>query len=414
MQRVKLRTVIASSPPGVESSERRKRVTTLLGCFLHFDFSFMLWVLFGALGIPLSDAAGLSPAQKGFVVALPILVGSLLRVPVGVLVDRFGGTRVGVALLGFLFVPLALAARLTPTLASLVVTGALLGVAGASFAVALPLASRWFPPHRQGLAMGVAAAGNSGTVVTNLVAPRLALAIGLGATFGAAMVGLAVVLVAFAVLAHEPPQGRSRTARLVLPSLRDPDLRWMCLFYAITFGGYVGLSSFLPLYLRDAYGVTPIHAGYLTAGLAVLGSCSRPIGGLIADRLGGDRVLSVLLIAIALAYGVEAQQPELSAMVGALGVSMTCLGLGNGAVFQLVPQRFQRELGAATGVIGAIGGVGGFVLPTLLGGVRQYTGGFGYGFAVLCAVAATGAVCLRRLTSRRGRWHEVTLAAQRM
>ena len=168
------------------------------------------------------------------------------------------------------------------------------------------------------------------------------------------------------------------------------------------------------LCLTQPAAVTAIHAGYLTAGLAVLGSCSRPIGGLIADRLGGDRVLSVLLIAIALAYGVEAQQPELSAMVGALGVSMTCLGLGNGAVFQLVPQRFQRELGAATGVIGAIGGVGGFVLPTLLGGVRQYTGGFGYGFAVLCAVAATGAVCLRRLTSRRGRWHEVTLAAQRM
>ncbi|HEY6178599.1 MAG TPA: MFS transporter, partial [Kofleriaceae bacterium] len=288
------------------------------------------------------------------------------------------------------------------------------GVAGASFAIALPLASRWFPPERQGLAMGVAAAGNSGTVVTNLVAPRLALAIGLGATFGVAMVGLAVVLVAFAVLAHEPPREAPRPARRMLPSLGDPDLRWMCLFYAITFGGYVGLSSFLPLYLRDAYGVTAIHAGYLTAGLAVLGSCSRPIGGLIADRLGGGRVLSVLLIAIAVAYGVEAQRSGLSVMIGALGVSMTCLGLGNGAVFQMVPRRFQRDLGAATGVIGAVGGVGGFVLPMLLGGMREVTGAFGHGFAVLCALAATGAVCLRWLISRRGRWHDITLAAHRM
>lgn len=367
----------------------------------------MLWVLFGALGIPLSDAAGLSPSQKGFVVALPILVGSLLRVPVGILVDRFGGKRVGLALLGFLLVPLGLAAQITPSLASLIVIGAMLGAAGASFAVALPLASRWFPPERQGLAMGVAAAGNSGTVVTNLVAPRLAVAIGLGATFGVAMLGLVVVLVAFALLAHDPPSQPSVGVRR--PSFRDPNLRWMCLFYAITFGGYVGLASFLPLYLRDGYGVTPIHAGYITAGLAFLGSCSRPIGGIISDRLGGSRVLAALLIPISIAYVLEARQPQLAVMVGLLGVSMTCLGLGNGAVFQMVPQRFHRDLGAVTGVIGAVGGVGGFLLPTLLGAVRQYTGSFGAGFATLGLLAAAAATCLRLLISARGPWRVIAL-----
>lgn len=401
------------SYPDLTPTERRNRLTTLLGSFLHFEYSFMLWVLIGALGIPLSEAAGLSPSQNGLVVAVPILAGSLLRVPAGVLVDRFGGKRIGVLLLGFLFLPLTLATRLTPTLPSLLVIGAMLGAAGASFSVALPLASRWYPPDRQGLAMGVAAAGNSGTVVTNLLAPHFAIALGLSATFGLAMVGLAVVVVAFALLAHEPPRRTARPARFVLPSLRDPDLRWMCLFYAITFGGFVGLCSFLPSFLRASYGLEPIDAGYLTAGLALLGSASRPIGGIISDRLGGGRVLAFLLIPIALAYSLEAGQPGLHIMIGLLGISMVCLGLGNGAMFQMVPQQFQRNIGAVTGMIGAVGGLGGFMLPTLLGSMRQYTGSFGIGFATLAVLSVAGAICMRLLISEHGRWRTLALTEQR-
>jgi MFS transporter, NNP family, nitrate/nitrite transporter len=386
------------------TSETWKRRSTLLACFLHFDFSFMLWVLIGALGIALSEAAHLSPAQKGIVVAVPILAGSIMRVVVGVLVDRIGGKRVGMMLLAFLFIPLTLAWQLTPTLPGLIVIGAMLGTAGASFACALPLASRWFPPERQGLAMGIAAAGNSGTVVTNLVAPRLVIAIGLGATFGVAMLALAFVLVAFTVLAYEPPR-KSTGARF--PSLRDPDLRWLCLFYAITFGGYVGLSSFLPLFFRDAYGATPIHAGYMTAFLACMGSFARPIGGIIADRIGGARLLGVLLLPIALAYGIASSLPPLPVMLVVLAITMTCLGLGNGAVFQIVPQRFTRDLGAVTGLIGAIGGLGGFFLPTLLGSVRQATGSFSFAFVVLASIATIAAVSLRVLMSARGRWARI-------
>jgi len=385
-----------------------KRRTTLLACFLHFDFSFMLWVLIGALGIPLAEAAQLSPAEKGFVVALPILAGSLMRIPIGLLVDRLGGKRIGVMLLAFLFFPLALAWQLPPSLPTLIVIGALLGFAGASFAVALPLASRWFPPDRQGLAMGIAAAGNSGTVVTNLVAPRLVAAFGLGATFGIAMIGLAGVLLAFALLAHEPPR-KIPPAPAKLPSLRDRDLRWMCLFYAITFGGYVGLSSFLPLFLRDNYGLSAIQAGYITAGLACAGSLARPIGGIISDRLGGTRVLAFLLIPIAGLYAFESTLPPLPLMVAGLAGSMLCLGLGNGAVFQIVPQRFGRNLGAVTGLIGALGGIGGFLLPMLLGGLRGATGSFGYGFAILALLAGVAAVAIRVLTSARGRWAEIVV-----
>jgi NNP family nitrate/nitrite transporter-like MFS transporter len=385
------------------TGDRWKRRSTLVACFLHFDYSFMVWILIGALGIPLAEAAHLSPAQKGFVVAVPILTGSLMRIPIGRCADRFGGRRVGILLLAFLFLPLALAGPLAPTLPGLLTVGAMLGTAGASFAVALPLASRWFPPERQGLALGIAAAGNSGTVVTNLVAPRLAASIGVASTFLVAMIALAVVLVAFAVLAHEPPR-KATPSRAPWPSFKDADLRWMCLFYMITFGGYVGLSSFLPLFLRDSYGVSPIEAGYITGGLAFLGSGSRPIGGIIADRFGGARVLSVLMIPIAGAYAFEAGAPALPLMISALAVSMVCLGLGNGAVFQIVPQRFQRNIGAVTGVVGALGGIGGFLLPTLLGTVRQHTGSFAYGFFALALLAGVAAACLRILVSSRGKW----------
>jgi NNP family nitrate/nitrite transporter-like MFS transporter len=386
----------------MDPTASRARLSTLVACFLHFDFSFMVWILIGALGIPLADAAHLSPGQKGVVVAVPLLAGSLLRIPVGLCADYFGGRRVGIALLAFLFVPLALAWQIAPSLPSLIAIGAMLGAAGASFSVALPLASRWFPPERQGLVLGIAAAGNSGTVVTNLVAPRLAASIGVASTFLVAMGALALVLAAFAALAHEPPR-RAARATFRFPSLSDPDLRWLCLFYMITFGGYVGLSSFLPLYLRDGYDLAPIDAGYITAGLAFLGSASRPIGGFVADRVGGARLLAMLMVPISVAYAIEASEPALPMMIATLAVSMLCLGLGNGAVFQIVPQRFGRDIGAVTGVVGALGGIGGFFLPTLLGNMREYAGTFGYGFAALAIVAAVAAGCLL-LGSPRRRW----------
>jgi NNP family nitrate/nitrite transporter-like MFS transporter len=306
-----------------------------------------------------------------------------------------------------LFLPLTLAWQSTPSLPALLAIGAMLGAAGASFAVALPLASRWFPPERQGLALGIAAAGNSGTVVTNLIAPRLAASIGIASTFLVAMVALAIVLALFALLAYEP---RRKPARVTFPSLRDTDLRWMCLFYMITFGGYVGLASFLPLMLRDAYGVTPVHAGFITGGLAFLGSASRPIGGIIADRVGGARMLAVLMIPIACAYAFEASAPALPLMIAALALSMMSLGLGNGAVFQIVPQRFQRNIGAVTGLVGAVGGLGGFVLPTMLGTVREHTGTFAAGFGALAVVASCAALALRGLLSSRGKWATAAVA----
>src|SRR3954470_10098526 len=176
---------------------------TLIAAFLHFDLSFMLWVLLGALGIFIAQDLKLSPAEKGMMVAIPILSGSLLRVPSGLLSDRYGGKRVGIAMLAFLFLPLLLGWQLGDSLPSLLAVGLMLGTAGASFAVALPLASRWYPPQRQGLVMGIAAAGNSGTVIANLVAPRVAAIVGWHTVLALTMIPLAVVLVVFSLLAKD-------------------------------------------------------------------------------------------------------------------------------------------------------------------------------------------------------------------
>jgi NNP family nitrate/nitrite transporter-like MFS transporter len=378
---------------------------TLIASFLHFDLCFALWVLLGALGISIADSAHLSPAEKGLVVAIPTLSGSLMRVPVGLLADRSGGKRVGTAMLVFLFVPLLLGWRAGDSLPALVSIGLMLGVAGASFAVALPLASRWYPPERQGLAMGVAAAGNTGTVIANLAAPQLAERYGWHAVLLLATVPLAVVLALFLALASDSPaHPQPAPPRQYFATLRHADLWWFCLLYGVTFGGYVGMSSFLPLFLHDQYALDPVTAGLVTAVAAFCGSAVRPIGGYLADRVGGVQMLSVLLLAITTSYLLASRLPPVALLVPLLLVWMSCLGLGNGSVFQLVPQRFRREIGIATGVVGAVGGLGGFALPIVLGSIGQTTGSYAAGFVVMAVVAALAFVALRVLAAVQHGW----------
>lgn len=377
---------------------------TLVASLLHFDMSFMLWVLPASLAVFIAEDLHLTAALKGLLVAIPILTGSLLRVPVGLLADRFGGRAVGAALLVFLFLPLVAGWLVPPSVASMFLVASTRGVAGASFAVALPLASRWYPPERQGLVMGVAAAGNSGTVVVNLVAPRLAAVIGWPAVFGVAMAPLAVVLILFLILAREAPGVHRASLAASARVVATCDAWFFCVFYAVTFGGYAGLTAFLPILFRDQYGASPIVAGQVTALAAVAGSLSRPFGGLVADRFGGVRVLAVTLAGVALVYALAARLPEWQGMLALVVVGMGCLGIGNGAVFQLVPLRFGRDIGLATGLVGAVGGLGGFLLPTLLGVARQTTGSFGTAFALMAVVAGLVAALLQVLSVVQDGW----------
>jgi MFS transporter, NNP family, nitrate/nitrite transporter len=397
----------------VRSTAPDGHLPTLIACFAHFDVCFMLWVLVGALSGFIFVGSGIDAGLTGLIVGVPILTGSLLRIPLGLLSDRLGGRRVGLALLLFLAAPLTIGWLAPGTLSVLIVTGLMLGVAGSSFAIVLPLASRWYRAERQGLVMGIAAAGNSGTVLANLLAPRLATAVGWQNVFGLALVPLGAVLILFWAMAKDAPvRGTMRTTREYFAAVAHPDTWWFCFFYSVTFGGYVGLSSFLPVFLRDQFSVSPIAAGSLTAAAALAGSLSRPLGGYLADRLGGVLVLQRLLFAIAAAYVALALLTSLMTVIPVVMVAMVCLGFGNGVVFQLVPQRFQREIGSITGVVGAIGGIGGFLLPTLLGAVKQATGAYAPALVTLGVIAAAGGLSLRSLQrpTRAGSWRLPSLA----
>lgn len=365
---------------------------SLAAALIHFDVSFLCWVLLGALGAYVADDLGLSPTTKGLVVAVPPLGGAAFRLLLGPLSDRVGIKRLGLLTLGLTLVPLAWGALGGTTLLEVLGIGLLLGVAGASFAVALPLTSRWYPPEHQGLALGIAGAGNSGTVIAALAAPRIAEHVGWHGTFAVAMVPVALAWLAFFVLAKEPPRTGTAASGSVFGLLRDGDPRWLCGFYLVTFGGFVGLASYLAIFFVDRFDLAKVSAGGYAAACAVAGSLLRPLGGLLADRLGGTRVLgAVLAVAAALALGL-ATLPPLGMTVLFLFTLLGLLGMGNGAVFQLVGWRVPERVGAMTGLVGAAGGVGGFVLPFAFGSLASATGSFSAGFAAFATVTGLAAV----------------------
>lgn len=368
---------------------------TLISSFLYFDLSFMVWVLLGGLGNYIAGDLGLSPAQKGLMTAIPLLSGALLRLLLGYLTDEIGGRKTGLIGLSLTLVPLVCGWLWMRSLGEVYFVGLLLGVAGASFAVALPLASRWYPPEHQGLAMGIAGAGNSGTVLAVLFAPRLAETFGWHAVFGLAAIPILLATAFFAVFAKDAPVAvQKKKWSEYLSLLREKDTYLFCLFYSITFGGFVGLASFLSILLRDQYGVSKVTAGDLTALCVFAGSFLRPVGGLISDKLGGIRMLLLFYGLVAAAALGLSTLPGIVLGVTLFFLMMGVLGMGNGAVFQLVPQRFGNKVGIMTGIVGAAGGIGGFFLPTVLGWCKQMTGSYGAGLAAFALMAAGAAVTL--------------------
>lgn len=381
---------------------------TLIAAFLYFDVSFMVWVLLGPLAPFLSQQLQLTPYQKGLLTAIPLLGGALFRPVLGVLGERLGEKSVGLLGLAVTFVPLILGWRFAHSPAHFYFLGLLLGVAGASFAVALPLAGRWYPSEYQGLVMGIAGAGNSGTLLATLLAPRLAQRFGWSNTFAFALLPVITVLLLFALLAKDsarrgaPPKWADYAALF-----REPDAAWFCLFYSFTFGGFVGLASFLTIFFHDQYAVSRIRAGDFTTIVVLAGSFLRPVGGWLSDRIGGYRLLMLLLTGVAGCLTGVASLPTLPLEVALLFLTMGMLGMGNGAVFQLVPQRFPQRVGILTGLVGAAGGLGGFFLPFLLGAIKQRTGQYSGGIFLFAAAFLGAALLLLQLgTKWRTSWQE--------
>jgi NNP family nitrate/nitrite transporter-like MFS transporter len=273
--------------------------------------------------------------------------------------------------------------------------GILLGVAGASFAAAIPMASRWYPPHLQGLAMGIAGAGNSGTLLATLFGPRLAEQIGWHNVLGLALIPLMIVFILYIFMAKDAPsQPAPKPLVEYLKIFKQKDTWYFCLLYSVTFGGFVGLSSFLSIFFVDQYALSKVRAGDFVTLCVAAGSFFRPVGGFIADKIGGVRLLTFLFIGVALSMFGVSQLPPLAVVTTLLFIGMLCLGMGNGAVFQLVPQRFQEEIGMITGIVGAAGGVGGFFVPNILGTLKEITGTYGTGFMVYTGIGIAALVVL--------------------
>lgn len=380
---------------------RAGHTPTLVAALLYFDVSFMAWVLLGPLAPFLRSELGLTATEQGLITAIPLLGGSLFRPLLGMLGERIGGKRTGLLGLTLTLVTLAAGWQLAHTTVHFYVLGFCLGIAGASLAVALPLASRWYPPEYQGLAMGIAGAGNSGTLLATLFAPRLAEHFGWQVTFGIAMAPMAVVLALFALVARESPRRQTpATMSDYAAVVREPDTLSLALLYSLTFGGFVGFASFLTTFFYESYHVSRVDAGDLTTIVVVAGSLLRPVGGWLSDRVGGYRVLVVLLAGFCLCVALVGTMPPVRAAVALLFVGMALLGMGNGAVFQLVPQRFPERIGLVTGVVGAAGGLGGFLLPSAFGLVRDATGSYAAGLYGCAAAFLCGTVVLLELGTR--------------
>lgn len=376
---------------------------TLVSAFLYFDFSFMVWTVLGPLSNHIQETLKLDSEQAGFMVAVPLLGGALLRIALGLLVDRIGAKNTGLLAQAVVIASLAWAwlAGLNG-FAAVLFLGAMLGFAGASFAVALPQAGRWYPPHLQGVVLGLAGAGNVGVVVDALLAPRLANHYGWQSVFGFALIPAVTVLVVYLLISKEPPQAtKARKLSDYIAVLRDRDTYWFCFLYTVTFGGFSGLGASLVMYFKSQHGLEKVSAGDWAALCTFAGVMARPIGGALADRLGGTRTLTTCYLIAGIMLASVGMSTNLYACIGLFIVALMALGAGNGAVFQLLPQRFSRELGLMTGLVGAGGGLGGFVLASALGWSKQQTGSYALGltvFAGLCVVALCG------LTMVRKRW----------
>src|SRR6266508_437826 len=375
--------------------DERASLRALLLATLAFFTCFYVWALFGPLSPAIQHDLGLSEVELGWLVAIPVVLGSLMRIPMGVLTDRYGARTTFPLLMGFTSLPLLAIAGWHGSFLVLIVLGVLLGLAGSAFAVGVPYVSRWFAKERQGFALGLYGMGMGGTVLTALTAPTVAQVWGLSGPFVLGAVLVLVVGAGFWALSVDPPGPRPVVTSLAAPfKVFRTDVRaWaLTLFYFLAFGGFVAMFLYLPKLLVGVHQLTRADAGARAAGFALLAVLARPLGGYLSDRYGARRVLIVsfggtAILATGLTFGYASMVP----------LTICCLsmavmfGLGTGAVFKLVAAEYPAQVGAVTGVVGAAGGLGGFFPPLVMASVKSITGSYTLGFALL---ALTAAACL--------------------
>jgi NNP family nitrate/nitrite transporter-like MFS transporter len=377
---------------------------TLFSALLYFDFTFAVWVLNAAMAPYISEEFHLSAAEKGLMLSVPVIAGALMRFPLGVLSQYIGRKRAAQVEMAIICVGLAVGWQLTDSFAGVIAMGILLGVAGAAFGVALSLGAGWYPPEHKGLAMGIAGAGNSGAVLAVLFAPPLAEHLGWRAVYGCAVIPIAAAMLVLQLFAKEPPDREEKRLRDYLKVIVDRDAWIFNVLYMVTFGGYIGLTSFLPTLFHDRYGIPKAEVGQYAAFAILAASVLRIAGGWLGDRIGGVRMLRVLMALIIVDVLVAATIPSSPlVMVAVLIVGFAAMGAGNGAVFQLVPLRYRGSAAVAGALIGEIGALAGGFLPNAMGLGQSWTGSYGPGFITLAVLGVLGltllSIAARRWTS---------------
>ena len=364
-----------------------------------FAFCFAVFGSVSAMMPILKKNLDLDPLQVSIAIAIPVLLGSLGRIPLGMLTDRYGGRIIFSIVMACSIVPSILMGWVSEYW-QLLACGFFIGIALASFSVGVGFVSGWYEARRQGTALGIYGAGNIGQSLAAFGSPLLAGALGFKWGFWTFGLILSVWLVVFVMKAENAPRrAPAKTVKEMLRPLSDKMSWVLSLYYFLTFGGFVAMSIYLPTFLTDMFKLTPQDAGMRTAGFVVLATLMRPVGGMLADRIGGKKIL-VWVFPITAAMAIFMACPLMSTFtIGALGMA-AAIGLGNGAVFKLVPEYFPQSVGSVTGLVGAAGGLGGFFPPLVLGAIRQATGGFTWGFIFLAVFALSCLIVSRAVKVR--------------
>lgn len=388
---------------------RAGHAPTLWASFLYFAFSCGIWVINGAMAPFIGETYQLTPAQKGVMLSIPIFAGALMRFPLGVLAQYIGRKNATLVEMGGIALAMAFGFFMVESYNDLLAMGVLLGIAGASFGVALSLGAGSFPVRYKGLAMGLVGAGNVGTAVCALLAPLLAQAWGWKSVYGFAFGAILVPMVVMVVYAQEPPdRDEHASLREHVACLFEKDGWAFSLIYAVTFGGFIGLTTFLPSYFYDQFGVSKTQAGQLTMLAAFMGAALRIFGGWLSDHWGGINTLTVVLATTTICLllcGLAEQSLTLTVLL--FLVCFAALGAGNGALFQLVPLRWPLTTAVAGSMIGELGALGGGLIPNAMGLSKQYLGTYLWGFVLFAGCAALMLVLLRVMQIRWTRtWAE--------
>lgn len=368
--------------------ETNKSTAALTFSTIAMIVSFAVWSVLSPLANQFQSMYSLTSTEKSILVATPVLLGSIMRIPFGILTDRIGGKKLFTFLMLFLVIPMV-GAGFASSFGELLFWALFIGLAGTSFAIAISYVSRWYPPEQQGLVLGITGMGNLGTAVVGFLIPTMVASFGISWSFWILAGSIGVMAVIFWVCTEELPKPEQvKTFRAALSVIKIRKVWVLSFFYFVTFGGFVAFSLYLPILLQDLFALTTVDAGFRAAGFVLLATFIRPIGGYLSDRMGASKVLLVVFAGIfidALLIAFFTDQISFFS-AGCLSISLL-VGIGNGAVFKLVPQVVPGNTGAVTGFVGAAGGLGGFFPPIVLGAIRDATGSYFLGFILLALVA---------------------------